>query len=88
MNMSQQTTETGVTIVSKTATVATYTGSAGAIASGMASDTVFGLTTTEWSVVGVIGGLVIALLGFVVNIYYKRQHLLIALHNATADPDE
>lgn len=72
----------------KVATVATYTGSAGAIASGMASDTVFGLTTTQWSVVGVIGGLVIALLGFAVNIYFKRQHLLIALQKAEANPDD
>lgn len=72
----------------KAATVATYTGSAGAIASGMASDTVFGLTTTQWSVVGVIGGLVIALLGFAVNIYFKRQHLLIAQQKAEANPDE
>jgi ABC-type uncharacterized transport system permease subunit len=86
--MSPQTTETGVTIVTKTATAATYTGSAGAIASGMASDTVFGLTTSEWSVVGVIGGLVIALLGFAVNVYFKRQHLLVALKNAKVDLDE
>jgi predicted CDP-diglyceride synthetase/phosphatidate cytidylyltransferase len=88
MSMSQPTAETGVTIVSKVATAATYTGSAGAIASGMASDTVLGLTTTEWSVLGVIGGLVIALLGFAVNIYFKRQHLLIAMKNLKADFDE
>jgi integral membrane sensor domain MASE1 len=88
MSMSQPTAETGATIVSKAATAATYTGSVGAIASGMASDTVFGLTTSEWSVVGVIGGLVIALLGFAVNVYFKRQHLLVALKNAKADFDE
>lgn len=72
----------------KLATAATYGGSAGAAASGMASDAVFGLTTSQWSAVGVIGGLVIALLGFAVNIYFKRQHLLIAQKTAKADPDE
>lgn len=74
--------------MSKVATAATYTGSAGAIASGMASDTVLGLTTSEWSVVGVIGGLLIALLGLAVNIYFKRQYKLIALKNAKFDLDE
>jgi hypothetical protein len=72
--------------MSKTATAATYGGSAGAVASGL--DTIFGLTTNQWSVVGVIGGLVIALLGFLVNIYFKRQHLLIAKNAAKADPNE
>lgn len=72
----------------KSATAATYAGSAGAAASGLAGDAVLGLTTSQWSVVGVMGGLVIALLGFVVNIYFKRQHLLIAKQTAKADPDE
>lgn len=53
--------------------------------SGLAGDTVFGLTTSQWSAVGVIGGLVIALLGLVVNIYFKKQHLLIAKQKAEAD---
>lgn len=68
----------GATIAGKTASAATYGGASGAIASGLASDTVLGLTTSQWSVVGVIGGLVIALLGFLVNVHFKRQHLLIA----------
>ena len=75
-----QASETGVTIVSKTASAATYGGAGNAI--------VFGLTANEWSVIGVIGGLFIALLGFFVNIYFKRQHLRIAQQNAKADPDE
>lgn len=74
--------------MSKLATGATYTGSAGAIASGMVGDTVFGLTTSEWSVIGVVGGLVIALLGFAVNVYFKRQHLVLAMKKAGADLDE
>lgn len=74
--------------MSKAATAATYAGSAIATASGVAGETVFGLTTNQWSVVGVIGGLVIALLGFFVNIYFKRQHLLIAQRNAAGDDDE
>lgn len=72
--------------MSKAATASTYTGSAGAISAGIS--TVLGLTPSEWSVIGVIGGLVIALLGFIVNIYFKRQHLLIAQRKAEANPDE
>lgn len=78
MEMGQQT--AGAVAMSKTATAAQYTGSAGAI--------VFGLTTSEWQVVGVIGGLVIALLGWLTNIYFKRQHLLIAREAAKPDPEE
>ena len=81
--MNQETAETGV-IVTKAATTAQYTGSAGAV--------VFGLTPGEWQIVGVIGGLVIAFLGFLVNIsvniYFKRQHLLLAREAAKADPEE
>lgn len=61
----QQASETGVTIVTKTATAATYGGAGNAIA--------FGLTANEWSVVGVIGGLIIALLGYFTNLYFKRR---------------
>lgn len=74
--------------MSKTASVATYGGASGAIASGLASDTVLGLTTSQWSVVGVIGGLLIALLGFAVNVYFKRQHLLIAQARKVAGENE
>lgn len=77
MQLQQQAAE-GATIVGKTSSIATYGGASGAIASGLASDTVFGLTTSQWSVVGVIGGLVIALMGFAANVHFKRQHLLIA----------
>ncbi len=86
--LSQQTTEAGATVLNKTATAATYGGSAGAAMSGLASDAVFGLTTSQWSVIGVIGGLVIALLGFAVNFYFKQQHLLIARQVAKASEDE
>lgn len=72
--------DAGVTIVTKTASAVTYGGSSGAVA--------FGLTANEWSVVGVIGGLVIAFLGFAVNVYFKRQHLLIAQRKAEADSNE
>ena len=77
--MNQETAETGV-IVTKTATAVQYTGSAGAV--------VFGLTPGEWQIVGVIGGLVIAFLGFLANIYFKRQYLLLAREAAKVDPEE
>ena len=79
---------TGAAFASKKATAVTYTGSSVAVMSGLASDTVLGLTTSQWSVVGVIGGLVIGLIGVLVNAYFKQQHLLIAQMSAKADPDE
>ena len=63
----QQIVETAATRV---ATAAQYTGSGGAVA--------FGLSSTEWSVVGVIGGLLIAFFGFMVNWYYRERHYRLA----------
>ncbi len=84
--MLEQQSSEGAMIMGKIASATTYGGAVGAIGSGV--DTIFGLTTGEWSVVGVMGGLAIAVLGFFVNIYFKRQHLLIAQKNATPDIDE
>lgn len=83
-----QPTETGAAIAGKAASKITTGGAGVAIASGLSSDTVFGLTTSEWSVIGVMGGLVIAFLGFLANVYFKRQHLLIAQMSAKANQDE
>jgi hypothetical protein len=70
----QQTAETGTAIGAKTALIAQYGGSASAA--------IFGLTATEWQVVGVIGGLVIATVGFFVSWFYKAQHLKVAREKA------
>lgn len=51
----------------KTASIATYGGSASAV--------FFGLTANEFAA---IGGLFIALVGLIVNIWFKHQHLKIA----------
>ncbi len=77
MSLQQQATEAMVT---KAATTAQYTGSSTAVA--------FGMTGTEWSVVGVIGGLVIALLGFAVNWYYRAQHLAVSKSREWSQGDE
>lgn len=66
-----QNTESAIT---KVASNVTYTGATGA--------TVFGLTPSEWSIIGVIGGLVIAFAGFCVNVYFKRRHLALAIAKA------
>lgn len=47
----------------------------------------FGLSASEWSVVGVISGIVIAVIGLVINTWYKEQHRQIALRQSKADPD-
>lgn len=63
----------------KAAPYATYGGGGSAL--------VFGLTANEWSVIGVISGIVIGLLGWVTSVYFKHQHLKIARQKALADPE-
>jgi hypothetical protein len=53
--------------VVKAATAAQYGGSASAV--------YFGLTANE---IAAFGGLIIAIIGLIVNIWYKHQHLKIA----------
>lgn len=42
---------------------------------GSGTAVVFGLTPSEWSAIGVIGGLLIALAGFLVNAYFGWRRL-------------
>ncbi len=53
--------------VAKVATTAQYGGSASAV--------YFGLTANE---IAAFGGLIIAIIGLIVNIWYKHQHLKLA----------
>jgi hypothetical protein len=62
--LQQQATEAAIT---KIATGAQYTGAGSAV--------YFGLSAGEWSVVGIISGIVVAVGGFIVNWYYREQHL-------------
>ena len=57
-------------IVIKTATTATYGGSATAI--------IFGLTANEFAA---LGGLFIGVVGLIITTWYKHQHLKIAKEN-------
>lgn len=56
----------------KAATAATYAGASSAV--------FFGLTANEFAA---LGGLVIALVGLMVNIWFKHQHLQIAKKSVT-----
>jgi F0F1-type ATP synthase assembly protein I len=73
-SLPQQATEAAIT---KAATAAQAAGSTVAAASG--TGLVLGLTTTQWSVVGILGGLIVALAGVIaktwVDIYFRAQHL-------------
>ncbi len=60
--------------VVKAATAAQYGGSGAAV--------YFGLTANE---IAAFGGLIIAIIGLVVNIWYKHQHLKIAKQKADDD---
>jgi hypothetical protein len=67
-------------LIEKAANVATAGGSGTAV--------VFGLTPSEWSVVGVIGGLIVAIAGLLVNIHFKQKHLQLARERAGVGEDE
>lgn len=52
-------------MITKIASTAQYGGSGGAV--------YFGLSPGEWQIIGIAGGLLIAALGFAVNLYFQRQ---------------
>lgn len=60
----------------KAATAATYTGAGTAV--------IFGLTANEFAA---LGGLFIALIGLLVNIWFKHQHLQIAKKTHAQDDE-
>ena len=55
--------------MSKLATGAAYGASAGTVANGLLTR----LSPDEWSAVGVIAGIVVALLTLFINLYFKRK---------------
>ena len=68
---------TNEAVSTKIASAATYGGSSAAV--------IFGLTANEFAA---ISGVVIAIIGLLVNIYFKHQHLKIARASAKADESE
>ena len=62
--------------ITKAATTAQYGGSGAAV--------YFGLTANE---IAAFGGLIIAIIGLAVNIWYKHQHLKIAKEKAQAEEE-
>jgi hypothetical protein len=58
-------------MIEKVSATATQAGAGVALASGV--ELVFGLTPGEWSVLGVIGGLLIGVAGYLTNLYYLRK---------------
>lgn len=64
-------------IVVKSATAATYGGSASAI--------IFGLSANEFAA---LGGLFIGIVGLIISTWYKHQHLQIAKQSLKANKEE
>lgn len=60
-------------MIEKASTVATYGGSGAALASGAAK--FLGLSPDEWSIVGVVGGLVIGAIGLGIKTYFEWVRL-------------
>lgn len=63
----------------KAASAATYGGSGVAV--------YFGFSPGEWQVIGIVGGLVFAALGFLTNWYFKAAHLRLAIAKLQPDPE-
>lgn len=45
----------------------------------------FGFTPDQWQVIGVIGGLAVAVAGLLVNVWFKAQHLKLARGGGVLD---
>jgi len=71
--MSTPTPDTGASMA-KTSNLAIYGGSGTSI--------MFGFTPGEWQIIGVAGGILLGLAGFIVNVYYKHKHYKLAEANA------
>lgn len=71
--------------VSDVASGVTYAGAA-LSAGAAAPHYVFGLTLDEWSVLGIIFGMLMAFAGWCTNVYFKRQHLKLEMERGPA-PD-
>lgn len=67
-------------LTEKTSAVVMYSGGGTAV--------YFGLTPSEWQVVGVIGGILIGIAGLLVNVWFKQKHLDLARQQAHADREE
>lgn len=82
--------EAVIAAVQKATNAAQYGGSALAVGAG--ADKYFGLTTNEWSIIGIFVGIAVAILGLVVgqamSFYFRWQHLKIARQTARADSEE
>ncbi|MEB6533263.1 class II holin family protein [Pantoea stewartii] len=63
--------------MSKLASGAAYGASAGTVANGLLTR----LSPDEWSAIGVIAGIIVALLTFLVNLYYKRKATMAYIEN-------
>jgi hypothetical protein len=55
------------------ASAATYTGATISTVAA-APHYIFGLTLDEWSVLGIMFGMLMAFAGWLTNVYFKRQH--------------
>lgn len=78
--------------ISRAASTTTYAGSTLAAGSAVAApstimspELILGLTLTQWSVLGIVFGMLMAVVGWATNLYYKRQHLQLVQSKATQD---
>lgn len=73
------------TVAAKVATAAQWGGAA--VAGGSGGARILGLTTSEWSVVGVLSGIVVAVIGLAVNILYRERHYRLVKKRIDAEFD-
>lgn len=73
--------------IANVASDVTYTGATISAAAAM-PHYVFGLTLDEWSVLGIVFGMAMAFAGWLTNLWFKREHLRLAIAKRDEDfPD-
>jgi hypothetical protein len=70
--------------IADSAQTVTYTG-AGLSVAAAAPHYVFGLTMDEWSVIGIIFGMVMAFAGWLTTVWFRRKQLQIASQGIRGD---
>jgi TRAP-type C4-dicarboxylate transport system permease large subunit len=84
--------------ISRAASTATYTGATLSFSSAAAGtaippgvqETIFGLTLNQWTVLGIVFGMLMAVAGLAVNWYYRRAQFKLAesrVNEAAPDGD-
>ena len=78
--------------ISRAASTTTYAGSTLAAGSAVAApstimspELILGLTLTQWSVLGIVFGMVMAVVGWITNLHFRQKQIQVLQSKATQD---